>query len=106
MLDVTNLSDRDVTIEHAYEDGQRSGSGEATFFSCHHNAGIASEVVGDYRVVVDGEHSFEGTVPDRASGETFLVVTIRIGPEGEVEIDGPGVTLEPLNEDSLIPGCG
>ena len=106
VLDVTNESDRDVVVGYDFESAAMSGTGESFFPACRREATPHSTISGDYRVVVDGEVVLEDSVPPRASADTFLVVRMRIAPDGEVEVVAPGVMQEPLEAHTAIPGCG
>lgn len=110
VLDVTNVRDEDVVVgwDFGSTDAQRgmSGTGETFAPACRRETLPVSTISGDYAITVDGKTVFEGTVPQRAGSETFLVIGLRIGPGGEVEVTAPGVALQAPKVSTALPGCG
>ncbi len=106
VVDVTNASVDEVVLGFEFEAQGTSGGGESLLAPCRRDAMPLASISGDYSISVDGETVFEGAVPQRASSETFLVVRLRIGPDGEVEVTAPGVALQPPRVSTALPGCG
>jgi hypothetical protein len=107
VLDVTNATPQEVVIGWEFEADGHSGSGEALIAACRRESMVPSVINGGYTISVNGETVAEGTVPERAGAETFLVVRVRIGPDGDVDVDPPGVALQPPPAvGANLPGCG
>jgi hypothetical protein len=106
VVDVTNASADEPVLGWEFEAEGTSGGGESLVAPCRRDAIALSSIIGDYQISVDGETVFEGSVPQRASSETFLVVGLRIGPDGEVEVTAPGLALQPPRASTALPGCG
>jgi hypothetical protein len=106
VVDVTNASADEAVLGWEFDGEGTSGGGESLVAPCRRDAMPLSSISGDYSITVDGESVFEGAVPQRAGSETFLVVGLRIGPDGEVEVTAPGVALQPPRVSTALPGCG
>jgi hypothetical protein len=106
VIDVANATAEEVSIGWEFESEGMSGSGETLAAPCRRQSMPVSSIGGDYRISVDGTPVFEGAVPERAGSGTFLVVRVIIGPEGEAEVDAPGVAPDPPRDVSMaLPGC-
>jgi hypothetical protein len=107
VLDVTNATTEEVVVGWEFAAEGHSGNGEALVAACRRESMAPSVVSGVYTISVDGEPIMEDRVPERASAETFLVVRIRIAADGEVQVDPPGVAVQPPPDVSgKMPGCG
>ena len=63
-------------------------------------------IFGSYRITVAGKKVLEDTVPPNAGSDHFLVIRVRIGPDGEVEVAPPVILATQPNLSAAIPGCG
>jgi len=105
-LDITNASDRDVVVGYEFEAPGSGGSGEVFQTACRRDAARFQTIVGSYHVTVEGKTVWEDTVPANAGSDRFLVIRVRIGPDGEVEIAPPVILAAQPNLSVAIPGCG
>ena len=106
VVEMTNATDRDVVVGHEYESPGQSGSGESFASACRRETLLLSEIRGDYQVTVDGEPAFEGSVPDGADSETYVLIRVTIGPDAEVGAAEPIVVTEVPDVSADVPGCG
>ena len=74
--------------------------------SCRQEATDVGSISGDYEVAIDGEVVHEGTVPDGMGPDRFIVVRVRIDPDGEVEALPAAVLMEGTVVSRALPGCG
>ena len=106
VVDMTNATDRDVVVGHAYESPGESGTGEQFMPACRHETLLLSEIRGEYQVSVDGKPVFEGSVPAGADSETYVLIRMTIGPDAEVAAAEPIVVAEVPDVSADVPGCG
>jgi hypothetical protein len=106
VLDVTNGSDSDLAVGYEFESPGTSGTGETLATACRREAIPLSSVIGTYHVTVDGKTVSEDGVPLHADAGSFLVIRVRIGPDGEVEVAPPIILAAQPNLSVAIPGCG
>jgi hypothetical protein len=106
VLDVTNGSDGDVAVGYEFESPGTGGTGEALAEACRREAVPLSSIVGTYHVTVDGKTVWEDAVPLHADAGSFLVIRVRIGPDGEAEVAPPVILAAQPNLSVAIPGCG
>jgi hypothetical protein len=106
VLDVTNGSDSDLAVGYEFESPGTSGTGETLATACRREATPLSSVIGTYHVTVDGKTVSEDRVPLHADAGSFLVIRVRIGPDGEVEVAPPIILAAQPNLSVAIPGCG
>jgi hypothetical protein len=105
VVDVTNTSAEEAVLGWEFESEGMGGGGETLIASCRRVMMPLSPIAGEYQMSVDGKVVFEDVVPQRASSETFLVVPVRIGPDGDVEVMAPGVALRAPEVSAAVP-CG
>ena len=107
MLDVTNRSDSDVAVGYEFESPGNGGSGGALATACRRDAAPYSTIFGSYRITVAGKTG-PGGAPSRANAgsDRFLVIRVRVGPDGEVEVAPPVILAAQPNLSVAIPGCG
>lgn len=106
VLDVRNASDRELIIGYDFEAGASSGGGEGLVGPCERQAIMFGEIGGSYTVTVDGSSVVESTVPAGAPVDATMVVTVLVGPDGEVEVPPPAFVRAPNLDPATIPGCG
>ena len=106
VVDLMNASADEAVLGWEFEAEGTSGGGESLVAACRRESMPLSSISGDYQIIVDGKTVFEDAVPPRASSETFLVVGVHIGPDGEVEVAAPGVALRAPEVSAALPGCG
>ena len=106
VLEVTNASDGDVAVGYEFESPGTGGTGETLAAACRREAVPLSSVVGTYHVTVDGKTVWEDAVPLHADAGSFLVIRVRIGPDGEAEVAPPVILAAQPNLSVAIPGCG
>ncbi len=106
VVEVTNGSGGDVAIGYEFESAGTAGTGEALAEACRREAVPLSSVVGTYQVTVDGKTVWEDAVPLHADAESFLVIRVRIGPDGDAEVTPPVILAAQPNLSVAIPGCG
>ena len=106
VLDVTNRTADDVAVGYEFEAPGTGGTGEALATACRRDATPLSTVVGSYHVTVDGKTVWEDAVPPGAGPDRFLVIGVRIGSDGEVEVAPPVILAAQPNRGIAIPDCG
>ena len=106
VLEVTNASDVDVAVGYEFESPGTGGTGETLAAACRREAVPMSSVVGTYHVTVDGKTVWEDAVPLHADAGSFLVIRVRIGPDGEAEVAPPVILAAQPNFSVAIRGCG
>lgn len=106
VLEVANSSDGDVAVGYEFESPGTSGTGETLAAACRREAVPLSSVIGTYDVTVEGKKVWEDAVPLHADAGSFLVIRVRIGPDGEVEVAPPVILAAQPNLSVAIPGCG
>lgn len=105
VLDVTNATADEAVVGWTFDSEGHSGNGESLVSSCRRETLPVSSISGDYAISVDGKSVFEGAVPPRASADSFFVVRVTIGPDGDVEVDPPRVAQDAPDVTAAIP-CG
>ena len=105
-LDITNASDRDVVVGYEFGAPGSGGSGEVFQTACRRDAARFQTIVGSYHVTVEGKTVWEDTVLANAGSDEFLVIRVRIGPDGGVEVAPPVILAAQPNVGVAIPGCG
>ena len=106
VLDITNRSADDVAVGFEFESPGTGGTGEVLATACRRDATPLSTIVGTYHVTVDGKTVWEDAVPPGAGPDRFLVIGVRIGSDGEVEVAPPVILAAQPNRGIAIPDCG
>jgi hypothetical protein len=106
VLDITNASDRELAITHEFTANTFGGASGTSISACRQEAMDLGSVNGEYHVAIDGEVVHEGTVPDGVGADRFLVVRIRVDPDGEIEALPAAVLGQGGQVSRALPGCG
>jgi hypothetical protein len=106
VIDVTNASDGDVEVSYEFTANSFGGAGGMLILACRQEASELGSIDGDYEVAIDGQVVHEGTVPDGMGPDRFIVVRVRIDPDGEVEALPAAVLLQGTFVSRALPGCG
>ena len=105
-IQVANASDREVAVGYEFEAGNTGGGGEGTVASCEQVAIPFGPVSGQYRVLIDGAPVHEAAAPAGVPGDVWFVVRVTIGPDGESEVVGAGMTRLMPDPDPRPIACG
>ncbi|HEX2765017.1 MAG TPA: hypothetical protein VHR55_00045 [Candidatus Limnocylindria bacterium] len=87
VLDVVNNSDREVVAGYEYVSDNPAGSGEAVVPACHQVSTFMAEIVGRYRILVDGAVVADGAVP-RAMTDGAVTMRVIVDPDGTAHAVG------------------
>ena len=106
-IQVANASDREAAVGYEFDAGNSGGGGEGTVASCEQVSMTFGVVSGQYQVLIDGAPVHEAAAPAGIPAEEWFVVRVSIGPDGEAEVIGAGVTPRMPDPDPRpIAGCG
>jgi hypothetical protein len=105
-IQVANASDREVAVGYEFEAGTTGGGGEGTVASCEQVSMPFGPVSGQYRVLIDGAPVHEAAAPAGVRADAWFVVRVTIGPDGEAEVIGAGVTPLMPDPDPRPIACG
>jgi len=106
-VEVANTSDREITIGYDFEEFQSSGGGVGTVAPCEQVAIPFGLIGGRYTVLLDGEALLERAVPAGAPADTWVVVRVRIDPDGGGEVIGSRIAVRmPDPQPRPISDCG
>ena len=105
VLDITNRTADDVAVGYEFEAPGTGGTGEVLATACRRDATPLSTIVGTYHVTVNGKTVWEDAVAPGAAAEGFLVIRVRIGPDGEVEVAPPVILAAQPRLGVAIPDC-
>jgi hypothetical protein len=110
VLEVTNASGQRRTIGFEYELAGGSGGGEWVMDACRRAAVPLSDVppgtvVAGYRILVDQGLVADVALPAGVRPGAHVVIRMRIGPTGEVDVDQPVVVAEPPDISATFPAC-
>ncbi len=104
-IQVANASGRDVEVGYDFEAVDTGGGGEGNVASCEQVSIPFGAVSGQYRVLIDGAPVHEAAAP-AGPADAWFVVRVMIGPDGETEVIGAGMTPRMPDPDSPpITGC-
>lgn len=106
VVDVRNASERGVEIAYEFTGGVMSGTGASLVEPCQRSPLSAGKLSGGtYSIQVDGKTVLEATMPAGAPDAASLVVSVLIGPDGEVEVLPPSLVETPELDVMPMPGC-
>jgi hypothetical protein len=110
VLDVTNASAQDRSVGYEYEFSNGGGAAETLIEGCHRTAvdvgnPPAEGPVTTSRILLDGEPVSDVVMPPAAFAGAHIVIRIRIGPAGDVDVDPPVVVRDAPNVNVALPGC-
>jgi len=106
VIDVRNASERELEVGYEFTSGATSGSGEGLVAACQRYPISTGPVGGTYAIRVDGKTVVEASVPASAPDGASVVVSVLVGPDGEVESQPPALVRTPNLDTSTVPGCG
>ena len=89
VVDVTNASAAEATLDYEFESEGTSGAGEARLPACRRESLPLSSIRGSYQMRVEGATIADGVVPAAAGRQEFLVIRLLIGPDGGLEAAAP-----------------
>jgi hypothetical protein len=105
-IQVANASEREVEVSYDYEAVNTGGGGGGSVASCEQVSIPFGAVAGQYRVLVDGEAVHEAAAP-AGPADAWFVVRVSIGPDGDAEVIGAGMTARmPDPDPRAIAGGG
>jgi hypothetical protein len=106
-IQVANASDRQVAVGYEFEAVNTGGAGEGMVASCEQALMTFGAISGRYRVLVDGVRLHEAAAPVGVPADAWMVVRVSIGPDGDPEVIGAGLTPQMPDPDPRpIAGCG
>jgi len=106
-VQVANASNREVAVGYEFEAINTGGGGEGTVASCEQVSIPFGAVSGQYRVLVDGVPVHEAAAPAGVPADAWFVVRVSIGPDGDAEVIGAGMTPQmPDPNPRPVAGCG
>ena len=105
-IQVANASDREVAVGYEFEAVNSGGGGEGTVGSCEQVSIPFGPVAGQYRVLIDGAPVHEAAAPAGVPADAWFVVRVTIGPDGEAEVVGAGMTRLMPDPASRPIACG
>ena len=105
-IQVANTSDREVAVGYEFDAGNSGGGGEGTVASCEQVSIPFGAISGQYRVLIDGAPVHEAAAPAGVPAGAWFVVRVTIGPDGETEVTGAGLTPRMPDPDSRPIACG
>jgi|SRR5687767_7012233 len=105
-IQVANASDRAVAVGYEFDAVDSGGGGEGTVASCEQVSIPFGAISGQYRVLIDGAPVHEAAAP-AGPADAWFVVRVSIGPDGEPEVTGAGLTPRMPDPDPRpMAGCG
>lgn len=105
-IQVANASDREVAVGYEFEAANSGGGGEGTVASCEQVSIPFGPAAGQYRVLIDGAPVHEAAAPAGVPADAWFVVRVTIGPDGETEVIGAGMTPRMPDPVSRPIACG
>lgn len=107
VLDVTNISDRELEVVYEFDSLSSDGSGGGSFGACVRSISLWGEVAGTYSILVEREPLVEADVPPGMPADGYLVVALSIDPDGAARQTAPARWARVIeSEERPIPGCG
>jgi hypothetical protein len=107
VIHVRNASDRELHVGYEFTAGAISGAGETLVAPCSRQPISAGKIGGGtYTIQVGGKTVVEATMPAGVPDDASVVVSVVVGPDGEVEALPAGLVEVPDVDIAPIPGCG
>lgn len=107
VIQISNASGQEHEIGYQYEEFQSSGEGGGSILPCQDTALPYGMIGGRYSILLDGESLLEGSVPETTPANAWVVVRVRIAPDGKGEVTGTGITARmPDLDPRPIADCG
>jgi hypothetical protein len=104
VVEASNRSADEVRVGYEFTADGIGGSGGMLVPTCRLET-LASTVIGDYEVLLEGKSIAEGTVPPGITDEQFFIIRVRIDSDGVVAAAPPLVMATQPNVSAAIPGC-